>query len=98
VLLVADGDKITVGKPLIEGYKVIATCQGESKGEKIMVFHYKQKVHNSKKTGHRQIYTSLMINTVMGPGDTEATEAPKKRVRRKKVADTTTAVESTPEG
>ncbi|TRZ48183.1 MAG: 50S ribosomal protein L21, partial [Dehalococcoidia bacterium] len=50
VLLIADGDKVTVGTPTVDGAKVIATSQGEGKGKKIIVFKYKPKVRYRKKT------------------------------------------------
>ena len=59
VLFIADGDKVTVGTPTIDGAKVIATSQGDGKGKKIIVFKYKSKVRYRKKTGHRQVYTRL---------------------------------------
>ena len=82
MLLIADGDKITVGAPTIAGAKVVATSQGEGKRDKIIVFKYKPKVRYRKKTGHRQLYTRLVIDRVIGPGATEA--EPKKARRRKK--------------
>jgi large subunit ribosomal protein L21 len=65
VLLIADDDKITVGTPIVEGAKVIATSQGEGKGKKIIVLKYKPKVRYSKKTGHRQHYTRLAIDKIV---------------------------------
>ena len=65
VLLVADGEKVTVGTPTVEGAKVIAEVLAEGKGEKIIVFKYKPKVHYRKKTGHRQIYTRLAIKEIV---------------------------------
>ena len=44
VLLIADGDRVIVGTPAVDGAKVVATSQGEGKGEKIIVFKYKPKV------------------------------------------------------
>ena len=82
VLLLAEGDKITVGKPTIEGAKVLATSQGESKDKKIIVFKYKPKVRYRKKTGHRQFHTRLIIDKIVEPGAPQA--EPKKRVRRPK--------------
>ena len=65
VLLVADGGKVSVGRPTVEGTKVIAEVLGEGKGEKIIVFKYKPKVHYRRKTGHRQIYTRLVIKEIV---------------------------------
>ena len=82
VLLIADGDKVTVGTPTVEGAKVVATSQGEGKGKKVTVLKYKPKVRYRKKTGHRQLYTRLVIDQIIGqeapPGQ------PKKRARRRK--------------
>ena len=82
VLLIADGDKVTVGSPTIEGAKVVATSQGEGKGKKIIVLKYKPKVRYRKKTGHRQLYTRLAIDKVIEPGATQ--DEPAKKVRRRK--------------
>lgn len=67
VLLIADDDKVTVGKPVVDGAKVIATSQGEGKGKKIIVLKYKPKVRYRKKTGHRQFYTRLTIDKIVEP-------------------------------
>ena len=68
VLLVADGEKVTVGEPFIDGAKVLATSKGDGKGKKVIVFKYKPKVRYRKKTGHRQLYTRLMIDSIVEPG------------------------------
>jgi len=66
VLLIADGDKVTVGTPTINGARVVATSQGEGKAKKIIVFKYKSKVRYRRKTGHRQFYTRLAIDSIVG--------------------------------
>ena len=82
VLIIADGEKITVGTPAVEGAKVIATSQGEVRGDKIIVLKYKPKIRYRKKTGHRQRYTRLTIDSIVGPGAEEG--EPTKKVRRRK--------------
>ena len=82
VLFIADGDRITVGAPTVEGAKVVATSQGEGKAKKIIVFKYKPKVRYRKKTGHRQLYTRLVIDRIVEPGTAQA--EPTKKVRRRK--------------
>jgi len=77
VLLIVDGDKVTVGTPDVDGAKVVATSQGEGKGKKIIVFKYKPKVRYRKKTGYRQFYTRLAIDSIV-------VEPTKKARRRKK--------------
>jgi large subunit ribosomal protein L21 len=82
VLFIAEGDRVTVGKPTIEGAKVIATSQGEGKGKKIIVFKYKSKVRYRRKMGHRQLYTRLTVDKIVEPGAIQG--EPVKRVRRRK--------------
>ena len=65
VLLVADGEKVLVGRPTIKGAKVVATVGEEVKGPKVVVFRYKSKVRYRKKTGHRQKYTRLTIEKIV---------------------------------
>jgi len=81
VLLIANGDRVTVGTPIIDRAKVIATSKGEGKAKKIIVFKYKSKVRYHKKTGHRQLYTRLAIDKIIEP---EAIEGEPKKVRRRK--------------
>ncbi len=85
VLLIADGDRVTVGTPTVEGAKVVATSQGEGKGKKIIVFRYKPKVRYRKKTGHRQFYTRLVIDKIIEPGTIPSEPAKKVRRRKKEV-------------
>lgn len=64
VLLVADEGKFKVGTPVIKGVKVNATVAGHVKGPKLVVFHYRPKKRIRVKTGHRQQYTRLKIETI----------------------------------
>ena len=68
VLMIADGEEVIIGTPAIEGAKVIATCIEQGKGHKIIVFRYKSKVRERRKTGHRQPYTRLLIKEIVKPG------------------------------
>jgi large subunit ribosomal protein L21 len=65
VYLVADGDKVTVGKPTVPGAKVIANVLGEGKGDKVIVYKFKAKVRYRRKRGHRQPYTKLAIKEIV---------------------------------
>jgi large subunit ribosomal protein L21 len=87
VLLIAEGDRVTVGTPTVDGAKVVATSQGEGKGEKIIVLKYKPKVRYRKKTGHRQRYTRLVIDKIVEPGAAQAKLAKKARRRKKEVTE-----------
>jgi large subunit ribosomal protein L21 len=68
VLMIADGEEVIIGTPAIEGAKVIATCIEQGKSRKIIVFRYKSKVRERRKTGHRQPYTRLLIKEIVKPG------------------------------
>ena len=85
VLLIAEGDKVTVGRPTVDGAKVIATSQGEGKGKKIIVFKYKPKVRYQKKTGHRQLHTRLVIDKIVTPETAQSKPTKKPRRRKKEV-------------
>jgi len=65
VHLVADGDKVTLGRPTIVGAKVIADVVGDGKRDKVIVFKYKPKVRYRIKKGHRQPYTRLAIKEIV---------------------------------
>jgi len=82
VLLIADGKDTIIGSPTIDGAKVVATCLGEGKGDKIIVFKYKPKVRYRRKTGHRQLYARLEIKEIVKPGEV----AVPKKTQKKKVA------------
>lgn len=64
VLLVANGDNITVGKPLVEGAKVVAEVLSQGKGKKVINFKYKPKKAYHRKKGHRQLFTEIKINAI----------------------------------
>ncbi len=65
VLLISDGASTTVGTPLISGAKVQATVVAHVKGPKLVVFRYKPKKRIRTKTGHRQHYTRLRIDSIV---------------------------------
>ena len=64
VLLLADGDKVTVGKPYVAGSKVIGKIVSQGKGEKLVIFKYRAKSKYRRKTGHRQQQTVVMIESI----------------------------------
>jgi large subunit ribosomal protein L21 len=87
VLLLADGDNVTLGNPLVEGARVLATAAKNGRGDKVIVFKYKSKVRYRRKNGHRQLFTTLNIDKILPPG--AAAPRPAKRTRRKKKEETT---------
>lgn len=64
VLLVADGDEIKVGQPVLEGVKVSARIVEQDKAKKILVFKKKRRKGYRVKRGHRQPYTALEIKDI----------------------------------
>ena len=65
VLMVADGDAVSVGTPSVSGAKVTAEIVEHGKGKKIVVFKYKPKIRYRKRTGHRQQFTRLAIKDIV---------------------------------
>jgi large subunit ribosomal protein L21 len=65
VLLIAEGKKVKVGTPVVEGAKVTADIVNEFKDKKITVFKYKNKTRYRRKKGHRQIYTKIAIKDIV---------------------------------
>jgi large subunit ribosomal protein L21 len=64
VLLLVDGDDVSVGAPLVGKARVNATVVEHIKGPKIVIFHYRPKKRIRTKTGHRQQYTRLKVNSI----------------------------------
>ena len=65
-LLVADGENVRVGAPVVEGVKVTGRVVRQVKGKKIIVFKMKAKKDYRKKQGHRQPYTQVEITAING--------------------------------
>jgi large subunit ribosomal protein L21 len=64
VLLVADGDNVTAGTPLVSGATVKATVVSHGRGEKIKIFKLRRRKHFRKTLGHRQNYTEIQISGI----------------------------------
>ena len=64
VLLIGDGDDVTIGTPTVAGASVSATILGETLGPKLVIFKFKQKVKYRRRTGHRQHMTRVRIDTI----------------------------------
>jgi large subunit ribosomal protein L21 len=64
VLLVANGEEIRVGQPLVEGVKVTARIVEQGKAKKIVVFKKKRRQGYRRKQGHRQLFTALEIQSI----------------------------------
>lgn len=66
VLMVADGDDIRVGSPVIDGGKVTAEVVAHGRGEKVRIIKFRRRKHHMKQMGHRQYYTELKITGIEG--------------------------------
>jgi len=64
VLLVHDGENAKIGQPLVEGASVSATVEEQFRGEKLIVYKYRQRTNYRRKRGHRQYHTRLRINEI----------------------------------
>ncbi len=64
VLMVKDDSGVKVGKPFVDGVKVVGRVIREGRGKKIIVFKYKNKINYHKKTGHRQAFTEVKIEKI----------------------------------
>lgn len=77
VLLVADGDDASIGRPVVDGAQVSAEVVRQGRGEKLIVFKYGPKTRRRVKKGHRQELTTLRISDITLNGKSAAKSAAK---------------------
>ena len=89
VLLIGDGDDVTVGTPTVSGASVSGTLLGEELGPKLVIFKFKQKVKYRRRTGHRQHLVRVRIDEISASGkkasataEAESATAPAKPARK----------------
>ena len=68
VLLLANGDKISVGAPAIDGAQVGAKVLKHFKGNKVIVFKKKRRKGYRVKNGHRQALTEIQVENILASG------------------------------
>ena len=66
VLLVGEGEAVRLGQPTVAGATVKATVIAHGRGEKIRIFKMRRREHYQKHQGHRQNYTELRIESIVG--------------------------------
>ena len=66
VLMVGEGESVTIGTPLVTGAQVKATVLAQGRGPKIKIFKMRRRKHYQKHQGHRQNYTEIKIDTIVG--------------------------------
>ena len=64
VLMLADGDSVTVGTPMVAGASVTAKVVSQGHGKKVTIFKMRRRKHYQKHQGHRQNYTELEIQSI----------------------------------
>ena len=66
VLMIADGDKLKIGSPMLDGGKVTATILSHGRGKKVEIMKFRRRKHHQKRTGHRQSYTEIKVTGING--------------------------------
>ena len=64
VLMVGDGDNLTIGQPVVENVSVNGHIVAQDKAKKIIVFKYKRRKRYRRKNGHRQSFTAIQIDGI----------------------------------
>jgi large subunit ribosomal protein L21 len=66
VYLVAKGEDIKIGAPVVEGAKVTAEVVAHGRGDKVKIIKFKRRKHSMKRQGHRQWFTEVKITGITG--------------------------------
>ena len=64
ILLVANGDDVKIGEPVVAGAKVSAEIVSHGRGKKVRIVKFKRRKHHMKQAGHRQWYTEVKITGI----------------------------------
>ena len=87
VVMLGDGDKVTIGTPRVEGAAVSATIVSQTRGPKIIIFRRKRRKNHRRTQGHRQDLTLLKINAIAEDGKSlKPKAAPAKKAAAKEEA------------
>ena len=97
VVMLGDGDKVTIGTPRVEGAAVSATVVSQTRGPKIIIFRRKRRKNHRRTQGHRQDLTLLKINAIAEDGKSlKPKAAPAKKAAPKAEAKTADAKKAAP--
>ena len=66
VLMLGEGDRVKLGAPFVSGAKVKATVLAQGRGEKVRIFKMRRRKHYAKTQGHRQSFTEVRIDEIVG--------------------------------
>ncbi len=64
VLMVVDGDRVALGRPILEGARVEAEITAHGRGPKLKIVKFRRRKHYRKQMGHRQDYTEIRVRTI----------------------------------
>lgn len=64
VLMLSDGEKVTIGAPFVAGSKVTAEVISHGRGDKVKIVKFRRRKHSRTQMGHRQWYTEVKITRV----------------------------------
>lgn len=64
VLMVGEGEQVTIGAPLVSGASVKATVLAQGKGDKVKIYKMRRRKHYRKSQGHRQLFTEIRIDSI----------------------------------
>ena len=65
VLMVGEGDQVTVGRPWLEQARVVGTIVRQERGPKVLIYKHKRRKGYQKKQGHRQSQTLLRVTDIV---------------------------------
>lgn len=65
VLMLGQGDQVTVGRPYLDQARVVGTIVRQTRGPKVVVFKFKRRKGYQKKQGHRQWQTLLRVTDIV---------------------------------
>ena len=64
VLMVADGDQVSVGTPVLDKATVTATIKAQGRGDKVEIIKFRRRKHSRSQMGHRQSYTEIEVTDI----------------------------------
>ncbi|QZA76953.1 50S ribosomal protein L21 [Deefgea tanakiae] len=65
VLMVANGEAVQIGAPLVAGASIKATVVSQGRGEKVRIFKMRRRKHYMRRAGHRQNFTEIRIDAIV---------------------------------
>jgi large subunit ribosomal protein L21 len=85
VLLVENDESPLIGTPTVDGAQVVGTIVEQGKGDKIVVFKFKRRKMYRRRTGHRQLLTTVKIDSIEAPGKAKVATKKAAPVEKKKI-------------